>query len=249
MRTHRIVHLRDWHFVPKDLFAIDMKNAHGRELADDEINRLYEEHLLEVEAVQLEQMSLLRCLIRHHGLRTIHCEGLTPHDLPNYYEKIAVLRDMEKNEVPHLRAQLQEVRDLKAAMAGKGEAGSERYEKTVAIEKEVAALLDQHQGRLREVGAAGRLLIAGEIETVLPLDESELLEQAKPITPDGKVVLDQGKVDARHDGQVKLALRNGTFALVVLGGSHDLSKSVRKTSDACEYIRITTKRYKQVSLE
>jgi len=28
----RTVHLRDWHYVPKDLFAIDMKQAHGQEL-------------------------------------------------------------------------------------------------------------------------------------------------------------------------------------------------------------------------
>lgn len=93
--TCRIVHLRDWHFVPKDLYAIDMKNAHGRELSAEEIDRLHQELLLEVEAVQLEQMAMLRCLIKHHGLKRIYSEGLTANDLPNYREKIAVLRDME----------------------------------------------------------------------------------------------------------------------------------------------------------
>src|SRR5208283_4725144 len=116
---YRIVHLRDWHFVPKDLYALDMRDSHGRTLSTDEIDRLHEELLLEVEAVQLEQMSLLRCLIRHHGLRTVFCEGLTKNDLPNYHEKIAVLQDMEKNQIPHLRRQLQEARDLKAAMTGR----------------------------------------------------------------------------------------------------------------------------------
>ena len=53
--TCRIVHLRDYHFVPKELYAIDMKQAHGRELTDDEIDRLHQELLLEVELVQLEQ--------------------------------------------------------------------------------------------------------------------------------------------------------------------------------------------------
>lgn len=67
----RIVHLQDWHFVPKDLYAIDMKNAHGRGLTDDEIDRLYQEHLLEVELVQVEQMAVLRCLIKHHGLKKV----------------------------------------------------------------------------------------------------------------------------------------------------------------------------------
>ena len=45
--TCRIVHLRDWHFVPKDLYALDMKTATGRELTDDEIDRLHRELLLQ----------------------------------------------------------------------------------------------------------------------------------------------------------------------------------------------------------
>jgi hypothetical protein len=31
--------LRDWHFVPKDLYAIDLKNAKGRELSAEEIDQ------------------------------------------------------------------------------------------------------------------------------------------------------------------------------------------------------------------
>src|SRR5947209_13537283 len=30
--TCRIIHLRDWHFVPKDLYTHDLKQAHGKEL-------------------------------------------------------------------------------------------------------------------------------------------------------------------------------------------------------------------------
>jgi hypothetical protein len=40
--TCRIVHLRDWHFVPKDLYALDMKTATGRELTGEEIDRLHQ---------------------------------------------------------------------------------------------------------------------------------------------------------------------------------------------------------------
>jgi hypothetical protein len=39
--TSRIVHLRDWHYVPKDLYALDMKETLGRELTTAEIDRLY----------------------------------------------------------------------------------------------------------------------------------------------------------------------------------------------------------------
>jgi hypothetical protein len=56
--THRIVHLRDWHFVPHDQYAIDLRNSAGRPFTDDEIDRLHEELCLEVEAVQLEQIAL-----------------------------------------------------------------------------------------------------------------------------------------------------------------------------------------------
>jgi hypothetical protein len=65
--ARRIIHLRDLHFVPRDLFAIDVRQAAGRPLSDAEVDRLYEKHLLETEVVQIEQMVLLRCLARHHA--------------------------------------------------------------------------------------------------------------------------------------------------------------------------------------
>jgi hypothetical protein len=80
--ANRIVHLRDWHFVPRDLYAIDLRNSAGRPLSDEEVDRLHEELCLEVEAVQLGQMALLRCLVKHHGPRRIFCEGLIAKDLP-----------------------------------------------------------------------------------------------------------------------------------------------------------------------
>lgn len=72
--TGRIIHLRDWHYVPRDLYALDLR-ASARGLTDDEIDRRYREFLLEVELVQLEQMALLRCLIRHHGLKRSSPKG------------------------------------------------------------------------------------------------------------------------------------------------------------------------------
>src|SRR6185437_13734048 len=119
-----IVHLRDWHYVPKDLYAIDLKNATGRELSQEEIDRLHRELLLEVEAVQLEEMALLRCLIKYHGLKRIYCEGLTANDFPNYKEKVAVLREMERTQISELRRQLADVRGLLEGM----EPNTDRHE-------------------------------------------------------------------------------------------------------------------------
>jgi hypothetical protein len=221
--THRIVHLRDWHFVPKNLYAIDMKNAAGRELSDEEIDRLHQELLLEVQAVQLEQMALLRCLIQHHGLKRICAEGLTTNDLPSYKERVAVLRDMEKDQIPELRKQLRDVRNLIKGMQQTGRTNTQRYEQAKRIETEVDQMLDQHTVRLLELGAAGRLLIASEIAQVLPLDDGDLLEQAKPITPSGKVRMDPLKLTARRDAQVTAVLDHGAFGLPVNSFSSRLS--------------------------
>lgn len=63
---------------------------------------------------------------------------------------------------------------------------------------------------------------------MLPLDDADLLEQANPITPDGKVKLDPARLLARQDAHVKAVLDKRAFGLVVLGGSHDLSDNVRR---------------------
>lgn len=242
--TCRIVHLRDWHFVPHDLYAIDMKSSHRRELTTEEVKQHHQELLLEVEAIQLEQIALLRCLIRHHGLKRLYSEGLTTKDLPNYMEQIAVLRDIEQNQISKLRDQIAEARELLKAMEPK----TERYEQAKKIETEISEMIDQHRSRLLEVGAAGRLLIANEIEEVLPLDDADSLDRAKPITTDGKVRIDPEQISARRNAQVKAIMDKGGFGLIVLGGAHDLSDSVRRLGQGrCEYIRFTTKRFREFS--
>jgi hypothetical protein len=58
--------------------------------------------------------------------------------------------------------------------------------------------------------------------------------------------MDHAKNEARHDAQVKAALDNGPCALVILGGGHDLSASVRRLGKGkVEYLRVTTTRYRQ----
>src|SRR5262249_42061692 len=97
--SHRIIHLRDWHYVPRDLSALDLRQAHGRELTEAEIAALHEELLLRVELVQLEQ-ALLRCLARHHGLRRLLAEGMTAKDAPLYPARIAEFGGAKKHPRP-----------------------------------------------------------------------------------------------------------------------------------------------------
>ena len=229
--THRIIHLRDWHFVPKDAYAIDMNDAHGRKLPEAEFDWLYQKLLLEVELVQIEQMAVLRILIKHHGLKRVFAEGFSPAQLDAYRERIAVLKAMEDEQIPRIRRQLDEVGRLLKDGAD---------EKTQAIKTQLQTMLDEHRRRLLEMGAAGRLLIAGELEEVLPLEDGDALEGASPISANG-VTFDFEKIEARHDAQVSLVTKERTVAVIVLGGAHDLSASVRRMSGNCEYLRVTTK--------
>lgn len=238
--TSRIIHLRDWHFVPRELYALDMKTAHGRDLTDDEIDRLHQELLLEVELVQVEQMAVLRCLIKQHGLKKVFSEGFSANELEAYREKIAVLKAMDSEQVAQVRRQLVDVRKLVEGATG------ETKEKALAIESQLVAMLDEHQHRLLEMGAAGRLLISGELEDVLPLEEAEALEKAKPISPSGGVKIDPVKIEARHDAQVRTVMKEGPVAVIVLGGAHDLSASARRLGGNCEYLRVTTKRFREI---
>jgi hypothetical protein len=79
---------------------------------------------------------------------------------------------------------------------------------------------------------------------VLPLDNAALLEAARPVLPDGTVRTDPEKVREREKAPVRAALAAGPCAVIVLGGGHDLTDSVRRLGmGSCEYLRVVTQRY------
>src|SRR5262249_39311813 len=90
-------------------------------------------------------------------------------------------------QLPALHRQLTEVRQLLASMSAGGREGTERYGKAQAVERELLGLLQEHRLDLPRFGAVWRLLVAREIEAVLPLDDAELLDAARPVTPGGEV--------------------------------------------------------------
>jgi hypothetical protein len=57
-------------------------------------------------------------------------------------------------------------------------------------------MLDEHKHHLLEMGASGRLLIAGQLEGVLPIENAVAQVRAKPITAKDKVQLDPQKTEA-----------------------------------------------------
>lgn len=57
----RVIHVCDWHYVAKDVFAADLRS--GGTYSDENIEEIYAAHLDDVEAVQADQVEHLRSLI------------------------------------------------------------------------------------------------------------------------------------------------------------------------------------------
>ena len=92
----RIIHLRQWHFVPRDLFAREMRADRG-DVTDEEIDLHHQSLLLEIELVQIRFKAMLRCMIRHHGLEVVYVEGLTEKGMRDFLSLIVFLREQKSS--------------------------------------------------------------------------------------------------------------------------------------------------------
>ena len=90
----RVVHILNWHYLPKDVFAADVR-ANGT-LTDEEIDALYDDFLNDVESVQQEQIEVLTAMVARDGLTEVFYEGVTPDNLADFNERIELLREFEK---------------------------------------------------------------------------------------------------------------------------------------------------------
>ena len=88
-RRFRIVHLCNWHMIPRRDFETVLK-ADGLETA--EIDRRFRQHELRVESVQREQYSLMLFLVSELQLRSIHLEGLCMEDAERFSKRMKQLR-------------------------------------------------------------------------------------------------------------------------------------------------------------
>jgi hypothetical protein len=230
----RIVHLANYHTVPRELAVAEFEQMHKRHLTDAERDDLYRQLLLQVEIVQAEQLALLRCLVRHHGLKAVFLEGLTPDKASEWQDQLALLAKVDA-DLAEVEKQLRTVRQfLKTGI-------KEQADKAKGIESELLTIRWQQLPLLLEVGAPGRLLVRKEIGAVWPLDDAALLDDAKLVSPSGEIRFDAAKVKARQVGMVKAVKARGNFGLVVLGNSHDLAAVVREQAPGWEYVRVVVK--------
>lgn len=212
----QIVHLLDWHFVPEADFAADLRDQSSEPISDEDIAELYEEFLAEVEAVQQEQMAILRVLIREHGLQAVYKEGLTAERLPAFTKLVGAMKGFKMKKP-------------------KGETPTEQF------------LLDQYRQDLLHLGAAGRLLLSGELQAVLPAEDAEALAKANPAGPDGKIEFD-AEADERREDAIVRSIVGDRVAVIVLGGDHDLADNIQRVArGSCQYVRIELKGFWKVS--
>jgi hypothetical protein len=103
-------------------------------------------------------------------------------------------------------------------------------------------LVEQARREQLEAGAAIRLLAAGELKEVLPLDSETTLQPAN-LVQEGQIRGDAAKVKERRDAMVRNALKQ-PVAVIILGGSHDLTENADRLSrQRCEYVQVTPNRY------
>jgi hypothetical protein len=230
--THRIIHLKNWHVVSKEMFAADVRDLANEPVSDNEIDRLYEEHLDNVELLQEEQKRLLRHLIQNHGLKRVYYEGLTDENKPLFEMKIEAYAaaQIDAAEI---------TRDSEEILAETDDP---------ELRKQLEDLLRDRRMFLLEMGAAGQLLMSGELEGVLPVEDARLYEKAKnPLSEDGHIELESETIEAREDAMVNKMLDSGLFAFMVLDGGHDLSDNIERFGGGtCEYLTVETEWYSQL---
>lgn len=78
---------------------------------------------------------------------------------------------------------------------------------------------------LLQIGAAGRLLLEGETEKVLPLEDHEAWQEANPIRNGKRVEIREEVLTKREREMVKRVLGKDR-AVIVVGGGHKLLKYV-----------------------
>jgi hypothetical protein len=232
--ARRLVHLLDWHFVPRELLAVDFLAATGHAMTDAD----YDQHLDDVEAVQREHTATLAALTSRHGLRRVFVEGLTEADLAGLPAKLAALREAQSQQA-ELASQLAEAR-TRHATGGL----TEHLALLLVIETDILGMPAAHRRDRLRLGAAFALHLAGRLDAVAPLDDAGLLEAANPVQADGTIRLNTVANDRREDAMVSNALKAGPVAVIVCGGSHDLAAAVRRIAGQdCEYARVASPAY------
>ena len=165
--TH-VVHFWVTQTEDKDSFAKKQAEKFSNTLTPQDQDLLYQEHQLQVEVWQLQEMVTLKQLIRQHGLATIHVLQETLEEANHYSQNLKLLKEKEKEVIPQLREELSEVKELANGLAGEELSKANKTENSLRME------LEKHEQQMQKLGPAGRLYSKGEAITVIALEATKL---------------------------------------------------------------------------
>lgn len=256
-----VIHILNWHYVTQEEFAKDL----GIELGDyshlsnelgvyappakdktitpiirypasiqkiilkdqKELDEKYSAFLDDVEAVQEQQLTVLRSLIKKHKLKGVYLEGLTEKSYKRVLKTIETIKKDEK---------------AKPTSVDPDDEFAE-FDNDEFFNAVIAAINKTH---LLELGAAGQLVVKGELKTLIPAEDSKAFEAANPFQSDGTVVFDKKADEAREDAIVRNLLKSDGVVVIVLGGDHDLADNLKRIGSGCKYERVAVPKYREV---
>lgn len=198
----KIIHIADYHLVSHEDFAADLRDQNP-DISDGEIGKQYAKFLDDVETIQNEQIAILRGLIREHGIKAVFMEGVTDANVGKFR---GAVKELPELDLPELHRKMTQTEDF-------------------AEQALLLVTIDEHRAKLLELGAVGHLMRTGQLEDVIPLEDTYLMEAADP-TKNG-FQFDGKANEKRERGMARRLMGGGPVAVVILGGGHDLSDDLR----------------------
>ena len=177
---HRIIHIADWHTVPADFYAADLRDGSDHPLTDEEIKRAHALSGAVTKVVQVSQRTLLRWMGRYYGVRRVFVEGLTDRDLPAYLTLIRSVGRRGPDLLPPdfgAAAQAMLAGDIGELRAAEDEITSER----ARVEAVTHLVFDGPANDAREAAIVQRLVASGPLAVIVLGGDHDLSRHVRAI--------------------------------------------------------------------
>jgi hypothetical protein len=213
-----VIHILNYQCIPPGIYANDFRSLPELKRTNDQIDQKSIMSLDDAEALQNQQKKLLRELIKKHNVKKVYVEWLT-----------------EENQ----RRTMNFIRDLKIVEQMKKNRSTPESE----FDRILAA---QERLDLLELGAAGQIVVSGELEAIVPADNSKTIDSTNLIQADDKIVFNWTPKETRAIAIAKNLLHGRGVVVTLLGGNHDLSEKLEQQSTGVKYTRIAVPQYVEI---
>ncbi|QDU07981.1 hypothetical protein [Gimesia aquarii] len=162
-----------------------------------------------------------------------------------YINYLNNIEEIQKQQKKILRALIKEHKLKAIYVEGLTEKNYKSVLKNIKFMKTIKSQLSEEEYRLNMLsyGAAAQLVLSGELETLLPVDNKKLMDEFNPIKPDGSVGYDKKANEKREDAIVEKLLEGDRVVVIVLGGAHDLSDNIKRLAKGTKYKQISVPKY------